>query len=148
MGTGTPIREFIYVEDCADAIVLAAEKYNDVTLPLNIGTGIGTSIRELVEAINSVTGFGGKIVWNADKPDGDMLKVLDVARMQKALDGRRDRPTFRRGSPRQSPGIGPTRPRRTPNGEQTALDSTRPAALRRVAPAGRAATRAIRLDRN
>lgn len=86
-GTGTPIREFIYVEDCADAIVLAAEKYNDVTLPLNIGTGIGTSIRELVEAINSVTGFEGKIVWNADKPDGAMLKVLDVARMQKALDG-------------------------------------------------------------
>ena len=77
-GTGKPVREFIYVEDCADAIVLAAEKYNDVSLPLNIGTGIGTSIRELVETINAVTGFGGKIAWNADKPDGAMMKVLDV----------------------------------------------------------------------
>jgi GDP-L-fucose synthase len=86
-GTGKPVREFIYVEDCADAIVLAAEKYNDVALPLNIGTGIGTSIRELVETINSVTGFAGKIAWNADKPDGAMLKVLDVGRMKTALDG-------------------------------------------------------------
>ena len=51
-GTGKPIREFIYVEDCADAIVLAAEKYDDAAMPLNIGTGIGTSIRELVETIN------------------------------------------------------------------------------------------------
>ena len=47
-------------------------------LPLNIGTGIGTSIRELVETINEVTGFKGKIVWNTDKPDGAIVKVLDV----------------------------------------------------------------------
>ena len=47
-GTGKPVREFIYVEDCADAIVLAAEKYDDAAMPLNIGTGIGTTIRELV----------------------------------------------------------------------------------------------------
>jgi GDP-L-fucose synthase len=86
-GTGKPIREFIYVEDCADAIVLAAEKYNDVTCPLNIGTGIGTSIRELVLAITSITAYRGKIDWNADKPDGAMLKVLDVTRMKRALDG-------------------------------------------------------------
>ncbi len=86
-GTGKPIREFIYVEDCADAIVLAAEKYHDVTLPLNIGTGIGTSIRELVETINDVTGFKGKIDWNADKPDGALKKVLDVTRMTRHLDG-------------------------------------------------------------
>ncbi len=81
------MREFIYVEDCADAIVLAAEKYNDVTMPLNIGTGLGTSIRELVETINAVTAFKGKIAWNADKPDGAMMKVLDVTRMTQALDG-------------------------------------------------------------
>lgn len=86
-GTGKPIREFIYVEDCADAIMLAAEKYNDVALPLNIGTGIGTTIRELVETINDVTGFSGKIAWNADKPDGAAKKVLDVSRMTEALDG-------------------------------------------------------------
>ena len=86
-GTGKPIREFIYVEDCADAIVLAAEKYNDVNLPLNVGTGIGTSIKELVETINEVTGFKGKIVWNTDKPDGAVKKVLDVTRMKRELDG-------------------------------------------------------------
>ena len=86
-GTGKPIREFIYVEDCADAIILAAEKYNDVILPLNIGTGIGTSIRELVETINDLTGYQGKIVWNADRPDGAMKKVLDVTRMKEVLDG-------------------------------------------------------------
>jgi len=86
-GTGKPVREFIYVEDCADAIILASEKYDDVTLPLNIGTGIGTSIRALVETINAVTGYRGKIVWNADKPDGAMMKVLDVDRMKHQLDG-------------------------------------------------------------
>ncbi|MGO9923111.1 MAG: NAD-dependent epimerase/dehydratase family protein [Isosphaeraceae bacterium] len=86
-GTGKPVREFIYVEDCADAIILAAEKYDDVTLPLNIGTGIGTSIRELVESINAVTGYRGRIVWNADRPDGAMMKVLDVDRMKQELDG-------------------------------------------------------------
>jgi len=86
-GTGTPIREFIYVEDCADAIVLAAEKYDDVGTPLNIGTGIGTSIRELVETINEVTAFKGQIRWNTDKPDGAAKKVLDVTRMRAALDG-------------------------------------------------------------
>lgn len=86
-GTGSPIREFIYVEDCADAIVLAAEKYNDVSLPLNIGTGIGTSIRELAETVHEVTGFQGKLVWNTDKPDGAAKKVLDVSRMREVLDG-------------------------------------------------------------
>jgi GDP-L-fucose synthase len=86
-GTGEPIREFIYVEDCADAIVLAAERYNDVTTPLNIGTGVGTSIRELAETVHAVTGFRGKMVWNSDKPDGAAKKVLDVARMKQVLDG-------------------------------------------------------------
>ena len=86
-GTGKPIREFIYVEDCADAIILASEKYHDVNVPLNIGTGIGTSIRELVETINEVTGYTGKIVWNTDKPDGAIKKVLDVTRMKQVLDG-------------------------------------------------------------
>jgi GDP-L-fucose synthase len=86
-GTGKPVREFIYVEDCADAIILAAEKYRDVTLPLNIGTGIGTSIRELVETINDLTGFRGKVIWNTDRPDGAMMKVLDIDRMKRVLEG-------------------------------------------------------------
>lgn len=86
-GTGKAIREFIYVEDCADAIVLATELYQDVTLPLNLGTGIGTSIRELAETVHEVSGFRGTIAWNTDKPDGAPLKVLDVTRLRQALDG-------------------------------------------------------------
>ncbi len=86
-GTGKPVREFIYAPDCADAIMLAGEKYNDVTMPLNIGSGIGTSIRELVETLTAATGYRGKIAWNADKPDGAMMKVLDVERMRQALGG-------------------------------------------------------------
>jgi GDP-L-fucose synthase len=86
-GTGKAIREFIYVEDCADAIVLAAEKYNDAAMPLNIGTGIGTSIRELAETVHNVSGYQGKMTWNTDKPDGAPLKVLDVTRMKSVLDG-------------------------------------------------------------
>jgi GDP-L-fucose synthase len=86
-GTGKAIREFIYVEDCADAIVLAAEVYDDSALPLNLGTGIGTSIRELAETVHDVSGFRGKIAWNSDKPDGAPLKVLDVTRMRQVLDG-------------------------------------------------------------
>jgi GDP-L-fucose synthase len=86
-GTGKPVREFIYVEDCADAIVLAAERYEDCATPLNIGTGVGTTIRELSETVCEVSGYRGKMVWNTDKPDGAPKKVLDVTRMKHALDG-------------------------------------------------------------
>jgi len=83
-GTGKPVREFLYVEDCAEAAVRAAESYND-TAPLNIGTGIGTSIRELAETINDTVGFNGKMMWNTSKPDGQMKKILDVTRMKEIL---------------------------------------------------------------
>jgi GDP-L-fucose synthase len=86
-GTGKPVREFIYVEDCADAIVRAAELYDDAARPLNIGTGVGTTIRELAETVSAVSGYAGKMVWNTDKPDGAMKKVLDVTRMGEALAG-------------------------------------------------------------
>jgi GDP-L-fucose synthase len=86
-GTGKAIREFIYVEDCADAIVMAAEVYDDCATPLNIGTGVGTSIRELAETIHEVSGFRGKMTWDTDKPDGAAKKVLDVTRMKQVLDG-------------------------------------------------------------
>lgn len=86
-GTGRPVREFIYVEDCADAILLAAEKYNDAAMPLNIGTGIGTSIRELTEAVQATSGYKGQLVWNTEKPDGAARKVLDVTRLKNALGG-------------------------------------------------------------
>ncbi len=96
-GTGKAIREFIYVEDCADAIVLAAEVYDDASLPLNIGTGRGTSIRELAETIHDVSGYRGKMVWNTDKPDGAPMKVLDVTRMTKVLDGWKAPTSLREG---------------------------------------------------
>ena len=86
-GTGKPVREFLYVEDCADAIVLAAERYNDVATPLNLGTGVGTTIRELSDAVCAAANYRGKMVWNTDKPDGALKKVLDVTRMKQALDG-------------------------------------------------------------
>jgi GDP-L-fucose synthase len=86
-GTGKPVREFLYVEDCADAIVLAAEVYDDCATPLNIGTGVGTTIRELSDAVCEASGYRGKMVWNADKPDGAAKKVLDVTRMKQALGG-------------------------------------------------------------
>lgn len=83
-GTGKPIREFLYVEDCADGIIRAAETYNDQQ-PLNIGTGVGTSIRELAETIQGVSDFRGKIIWNTSKPDGQMKKILDVGRMKTTI---------------------------------------------------------------
>ncbi len=83
-GTGKPVREFLFVEDCAKAIVLAAEKYDDIE-PLNIGTGIGTSIRELAELIREISGFQGEIRWNTEKPDGQMVKILDISRMKSVL---------------------------------------------------------------
>ncbi len=83
-GTGQPIREFLYVDDCAAAILLAAEKYEALE-PMNIGTGIGTSIRELAESIMQVTGYPGAIRWNTSKPDGQMKKILEVSKMRRVL---------------------------------------------------------------
>ncbi|HDH57935.1 MAG TPA: GDP-L-fucose synthase [Bacteroidetes bacterium] len=83
-GTGKPVREFLYIEDCAEAIVRAAEVYDQVE-PLNIGTGIGTSIRELTELIHEISGFRGNLRWNTDKPDGQMIKILDVQKMKEVL---------------------------------------------------------------
>lgn len=83
-GTGKPIREFLYVQDCVEAIIRAAEVYEDV-LPLNIGTGIGTSIRELAEAIHQISGFKGHLTWNSSKPDGQLKKILNISRMRDAL---------------------------------------------------------------
>lgn len=83
-GTGKPIREFLYVEDCAEAILLAAEKYNELE-PMNIGTGLGTSIRELAETIQQTSGYLGGIRWNTDKPDGQFKKVLATEKMRRVL---------------------------------------------------------------
>jgi GDP-L-fucose synthase len=68
-GTGTPTREFLYVEDAARAIVLAAERYSKPD-PVNIGSSEDISIRDLVELIVELTGFKGRVVWDRSKPDG------------------------------------------------------------------------------
>ncbi len=83
-GSGRPVREFLYVEDCAEAIVRAVEVYNDLS-PLNICRGEGTSIRELAELVRDAVGFRGDIVWNSEKPDGQMMKVLDATKMNRVL---------------------------------------------------------------
>ena len=78
-GTGSASREFLYVDDAAEAIVLAAEKY-DGPEPVNLGVGEEITIRELVELIAKVTGFTGEIRWDATKPDGQPRRALDTSR--------------------------------------------------------------------
>ena len=78
-GTGKATREFFYVEDAAEAIALAAERY-DGTEPVNLGAGFEISIKDLVELIAKLTGFEGKIVWDSSKPDGQPRRCLDTSR--------------------------------------------------------------------
>jgi GDP-L-fucose synthase len=78
-GTGSATREFVYVEDAADAIVLASERY-DSAEPVNVGAGQEISIKDLVGLIAKLTGFKGRIVWDATKPDGQPRRMLDTSR--------------------------------------------------------------------
>ena len=78
-GTGKATREFLYVEDCAEAIVLATEKY-DKHDPVNIGAGFEISIKDLAEKIRQNIGFKGKIVWDTTKPDGQPRRCLDTSK--------------------------------------------------------------------
>ena len=78
-GTGSATREFLYVDDAAEGIVLAAQRY-DGPEPINLGTGHEVSIRELVELIAGVTAFTGEIHWDPSKPDGQPRRVLDTSR--------------------------------------------------------------------
>jgi len=94
-GTGEPTREVLYVDDAAEAIVLAAEKY-DGREPINLGSGKEISIKELVQVIASETGFTGEIIWNSTKPDGQPRRVLDVSRAGELL-GFRARTDFING---------------------------------------------------
>ncbi len=81
-GTGKASREFLYVEDCAEAIVLATEKYNKAE-PVNIGAGFEISIKDLVELIRKLTGFRGKIIWDSSKPDGQPRRCLNTSKAYK-----------------------------------------------------------------
>jgi GDP-L-fucose synthase len=78
-GTGKASREFLYVEDAAEGIALATERY-DKPDPVNIGAGFEITVRDLVELIAKLTGFTGKIVWDASKPDGQPRRMLDTNR--------------------------------------------------------------------
>ena len=81
-GTGKPTREFLYVEDAAEGILLATEKYNK-SEPINLGAGFEISIKDLVELIAKLTGFKGKIVWDTTKPDGQPRRCLDTSKAYK-----------------------------------------------------------------
>jgi GDP-L-fucose synthase len=80
-GSGAPLREFLHVDDLAQAVVLASEKY-DSSLHLNVGTGEDLSIKALAQKVANAAGFTGQIEWDASKPDGTPRKVLDVSRMK------------------------------------------------------------------
>jgi GDP-L-fucose synthase len=80
-GTGEASREFLYVEDAAEAIVLATERYDEAD-PVNIGAGSEVRIKDLVSLISKLTGFGGKIRWNKTRPDGQPRRMLDTSRAE------------------------------------------------------------------
>ena len=80
-GSGTPLREFLHVDDLAQAVVVASEKY-DSSLHLNVGSGEDLSIKNLAEKVAVAAGFAGKIEWDSSKPDGTPRKVLDVSRVK------------------------------------------------------------------
>ncbi len=79
-GDGSAIREFLYVDDAAEAIGIVIEKWNSPEL-INIGTGQGTTIKELVEALQEVSGFKGKIIWDSSQPTGIPKKTFDVSKL-------------------------------------------------------------------
>jgi len=83
-GTGKPSREFLYVDDAARALVLAAERLS-VSDPVNIGTGEETNIRTLAETIERLVGFEGETVWDSSRPDGQPRRFLDVARARELM---------------------------------------------------------------
>ena len=80
-GSGKASREFLYVEDCAEAILLATEKY-DSPDPVNIGAGFEITIKELTELIAKLADFNGRIVWDTSKPDGQPRRMLDTERAE------------------------------------------------------------------
>lgn len=80
-GDGSPLREFMYVDDLADACLFLLEHY-DISDPINIGSGEEVSIMELAQTIQSIVGYQGEVTWNTDKPNGVKRKLLDISRLQ------------------------------------------------------------------
>jgi GDP-L-fucose synthase len=94
-GDGSPTREFLFVDDCADGLLLAAARY-DGGDPVNLGTGVETSIRELAELIAELTGFEGELTWDTSMPNGQPRRQLDASRAEQ-LFGFRARTPLRDG---------------------------------------------------
>jgi GDP-L-fucose synthase len=94
-GTGSPTREFLHVEDAAEGILLAAERYNGSD-PVNLGSGMEISIRHLAQLIGNMTGFRGSFAWDSTKPDGQPHRSLDVSKAER-LFGFRARIPFEKG---------------------------------------------------
>jgi GDP-L-fucose synthase len=94
-GDGSPTREFLYVDDCAEGLLLAADRY-DGGEPVNLGTSEEISIRDLAELVAELTGFGGEIVWDTSMPNGQPRRSLDVSRA-KQLFGFEARTSLRDG---------------------------------------------------
>ena len=80
-GDGSATREFLYVDDAAEGILLASERY-DSSDPVNLGSGIEISIKDLVEKIAAAVGFKGRIAWDASKPNGQPRRKLDTSRAE------------------------------------------------------------------
>jgi GDP-L-fucose synthase len=80
-GTGAPRREFLHVDDFADAAVFLMLQYDEEPI-INVGTGEDITIRELAELIQEVTGYGGRLAFDPSKPDGTLRKRLDVSRLR------------------------------------------------------------------
>lgn len=85
-GSGSPLREFLYVEDAARLLVESMLKYEDNDVPLNLGSGFEVSIKELAELVAAAVGYEGRIEWDTSKPDGQRRKRLDLTRMKETLD--------------------------------------------------------------
>jgi len=90
-GDGSPTREFLYVDDCAEGIFLASERYEG-SEPVNLGTGEEISIRELAELVAELTGFEGELVWDSSKPNGQPRRQLDVSRAEQLFGFRASTP--------------------------------------------------------
>ena len=80
-GTGRPVRDFLYVTDACEAILLATETYSGPDI-INVSSGVATTVRELVETVAALTGYRGSVRWDATKPDGQLFKGFDVTRMR------------------------------------------------------------------
>jgi GDP-L-fucose synthase len=94
-GDGSPTREFLYVDDCVDALWLAAQRYDGVE-PVNIGSGKEIAIHDLVELVAELTGFSGEIAWDTSKPNGQPRRRLDTTKAEELL-GFRARTGLREG---------------------------------------------------